>query len=91
MGKQVIWTAFTLKNFEEMAMLDEVERFILETRCKGRGMPISEQARRLNMSEATVNRYIKKIKEKYDAVQRENPDLYPIRKKSAKEEYMDTH
>lgn len=89
MSKQVPWTKDVLNNFCEMAMLSETERFIMETRVKG--WTITRQALELNCSESSVHRQINILKKKYDIVQKEHPDMFPIRKTSAAEIYMDTH
>jgi len=87
MAHQVKWTRDILDNLYKYAMLNENEQYIMESRIKG--TPVSLQADRLCCSEATVHRMIAKIKKKYDTVQKEHPDLFPIRKKSAKETWMD--
>lgn len=87
MAKQVKWTQNIVREFSERAMLNEDEIFVLVTRVKG--MPISRQAQELNCSESTVNRIVANLKKKYDSVQKEYPDLFPSRKSSAKEVWMD--
>lgn len=89
MSKQVKWTADIVRKFSEKAMLNEDEIFVLVTRVKG--MPISRQAQELNCSESTINRMISNLKKKYDCVQKEYPDEFPVRKSSAKETWMDEH
>lgn len=87
--KQVKWTEQILKNFEQRALLSDDECYIMESRVKG--ATVTEQALHLHKGVSTVHLMIKNLKEKYDRVQAEYPDEFPIRKKSAKEEYMDTH
>jgi len=87
--KQVKWNKDTYENFCEYAMLNSDERFILKSRIDG--MPISEQAYHLSCSASTVSRQIALLKKKYDAVQKQHPDILPERKYSAKETWMDEH
>lgn len=75
---QVRWTKNILDKFIEMAMLSEEEEFIMRTRCKG--WTVTQQALKLNKSEASIHRMIKSLKEKYDAVQAEDPEFFPRRK-----------
>lgn len=53
-------------------------------------LTISEQAEKFNISVRKVNRIIKRLKWKYDNIQKYCKDL-PLRKVSAAELYMDTH
>lgn len=89
MAKQVKWTKKVLEEFIELAMLSEDEIYIMQTRVKD--VPISVQAQTLNVSESTIHRKIALLKKKYDAVQKEHPDIFPVRKESAKETWMDNH
>lgn len=89
MAHQVKWTKRLLADFYENALLNENEIYIMESRIKG--TPVSLQAEHLCCSEATVHRMIAKIKKKYDYVQKEHPDKFPIRRKSAKETWMDNN
>lgn len=85
--QQVKWTKNLLNDLYEYALLNEDEQYIMESRIKG--VPVSMQAVHLCCSESTVHRMIAKIKKKYDAVQKEHPDKFSPRKKSAKETWMD--
>lgn len=88
MSKEVPWTDRVLREFIERAMLSEDEIFIMTTRIKG--WTVSKQAMELHVSESTIANKIRDMKLKYDRVQAEYPDLFPVRnKKSAKEKYMD--
>lgn len=87
--KDILWTKNTLDFFIDKAMLNDDEIFIMKNRLKG--MPVSQMAMGLNCSESTIHRMISNLKKRYDVVQKEYPDVLPIRKKSAKEEYMDSH
>lgn len=88
MSKEVPWNKFIVERFVEVAMLNEEEQMILRTRVVG--WTRLQQADKLGMSVATVDRIIKTLKEKYDNVQKYDPML-PPRKVSAEEIYMDTH
>lgn len=59
---------------------------ILRTRIYG--WTVREQADRLNMSVSSVNRIIKRLKNKYDDVEKYSTIL-PPRKSSEKEKYLD--
>lgn len=89
MAKQVKWTKQVFLDFCDYALLNDDEIYIMETRIKG--VPVSIQASHLCVSESTVHRMIAKLKIKYDAVQKEYPDKFPIRKKSIKETWMDNN
>lgn len=88
MSKEIPWNKFIVERFVEMAMLNEEEQMVLRTRVIG--WTRLQQADKLGMSVATVDRIIKTLKEKYDSVQKYDPML-PPRKNSAEEVYMDTH
>lgn len=87
--KQVHWTEKKTEFFIEKGCLNEEQAYIMRSRV--RGSTVTEQALYLNKSEATIHRMIRTLKDLYDEVQREHPDDLPPRKKSAKEDYMDTH
>lgn len=89
MAHEVKWTKKLLDDLYEHAMLNDNERYIMESRIKG--VPVSIQADHLCCSEATVHRMISRIKKKYDAVQAEYPEKFPKRKKSAKETWLDNN
>ena len=61
---------------------------ILRTRIYG--WTVREQADRLNMSVSSVNRIIKRLKNKYDDVEKFSTIL-PPRKSSEKEKYLDNN
>lgn len=84
---QIHWTKQLTEDFIDMAMLSEDEAYILRSRVKN--TPVSIQSAYLCCSESTVHRMIAKIRKKYDVVQKENPNKFPLRKKSAKETWMD--
>lgn len=85
---QVIWTKTIVETFVAEANLTPVEEHILRTRAAG--WTITQQALHFNMSEATVNRIVRRLKRKYDEAQRTSVIL-PPRKASSAELYMDTH
>lgn len=86
MTNQVPWNKIILEEFINLALLTKDEEMILRTRIYG--WTVREQADRLNMSVSSVNRIIKKIKNKYDEVEKYNAIL-PPRKSSDKETYLD--
>lgn len=86
MSKQVPWTKATLERFISEACLSEIDETIMRTRVQG--MPISQQAMMLNVSEATVHKHIQYLKRIYDVCQASDP-LLPKRKPSKKELWMD--
>lgn len=86
---QVKWTSKKTEFFIEKACLSEDEAYIMRSRV--RGATVTEQAMHLNKSEVTIHRMIRKIKDKYDEVQKEYPDDLPLRRRSKQEDYMDTH
>lgn len=86
MAKQVPWNKFIVEEFVSLAMLTEEEEMVLRTRVAG--WPITKQSMELGMSVSTVNRIIKRLKVKYDNVERYSAIL-PPRKFSAQETYMD--
>lgn len=89
MSKQVVWTKKVLEDFIELAMLTDDEAYIMRSRVKG--ITVTQQAIALHKSESSIHRMINQLKAKYDAVQAEYPDRFPLRKVSKAEEYMDTH
>ena len=66
MSNQVIWTKKRLDTFAENASLSEFEERVIRTRAKG--WSIVKQSIELNVSISTINKTIKKLKEKYDIV-----------------------
>lgn len=86
MTNQVPWNKIILEEFINLALLTKDEEMILRTRIYG--WTVREQADRLNMSVSSVNRIIKKIKNKYDTVEKYSAVL-PPRKSSEKETFLD--
>lgn len=87
MAKEVPWNRIIFERFSSLAMLNEDELKILETRIAG--WTRVKQAREFGMSLATVDRIISRLKDKYDTVQIYD-DILPPRRYSKEEEYMDT-
>lgn len=86
---QVEWTAKKTEFFIEKGCLSEEEAYIMRSRV--RGATVTEQALHLHKSEISIHRTIRKLKDKYDEVQREHPEDLPKRRRSKQEDYMDTH
>lgn len=77
MAHQVSWSRKILERFIDAAALTETEEIVIRTRVKG--WTITRQAMELGMSEATINRITKRLKEKYDQAAAEDPELPPRR------------
>lgn len=90
MAHQVEWTENVYEQFCKRGMLTSEECWIMKTRIIDE-MPISIQAYKLNCSKSRIERKIKKLRKKYDAVQKEYPDIFPKRKRSKREKWLDTH
>lgn len=88
MAKQVPWNKFIIEEFITLAALNHTEEMIIRTRAAG--WTITRQSIELNMSPASISRTIKRLKKRYDDVQKYSVIL-PPRKYSAEETYMDTH
>lgn len=86
MSKQVPWNKVILETFIEDAILTKEEEMIMRTRVAGWSRV--KQAEEFGMSVATIDRIIKRLKVKYDNVQKYNPIL-PPRKYSVEETFMD--
>ena len=86
MTNQVPWNKIILEEFINLALLTKEEEMILRTRIYE--WTVKEQADRLNMSVSSVNRIIKRLKNKYDDVEKFSTIL-PPRKSSEKEKYLD--
>ena len=89
MTRGVSWNKVSFDTFAELGMLTDDERAVLETRIKG--WTRTKQSRELNMSMATLDRTIARIKRKYDEVQPHASDVLPVRRISAEEIYMDNN
>lgn len=86
--RQVKWTQMYKDEFLKHAGLSEVDEQIFLTRLKGKSR--TWQCDHFHMSERTLDRHIRHIKDIYDEVQKHNPKL-PVRVHSAQEDWMDSH
>lgn len=68
MAKQICRTKKIVETFIEEACLTKEEQDILRTRVAG--LTISKQVEKFNISVSKVNRVIKRLKWKYDNVQK---------------------
>lgn len=75
MASQVQWNKLILETFISEALLTKEEEMIIRTRIAGWSR--TRQAEELGMSVGTIDRYIKRIKIKYDNVQKYNHILPP--------------
>ncbi len=82
MAKQVPWNKLILEEFIELALLNSEEEFVIRTRIAG--WSIDQQADKLNVSNSSVNRIIRRLKLKYDKVQKHS-SILPIRKQKKSE------
>lgn len=81
------WTDELTEKVIQKCMLSDDESKILKTRV--RGYTVKQQALAFDMSESTVARMISEMKKKYDAIQKQYPNEFPLRKSSKNEEWMD--
>lgn len=88
MAHQVPWNKHILEEFISLAQLTEREEQVMRTRVAG--MCRTQQAMELNISIETLDRTIRRLKEKYDKVQPLS-EILPPRKFSVQETWMDTH
>lgn len=93
MGKeiktQVPWNKDRVDKFVELGMLNEEQEYLMRSRVKG--VTVTEQSMYLNCDPSTIHRKINAIKKRYDEVQKEYPHLFPPRRTSKEETYMDSH
>ena len=78
MAHEVMWTKQIVEEFSEEAMLSDFENQILRTRVKG--MSRLEQSMMMHCSLSKIDRTIKELKKKYDAVQTYDVILPPRQK-----------
>lgn len=88
MAHEIPWNKLILETFIDLAALSKEEEWVMRTRVAG--WPRTRQAMELHISVETLDRIIRRLKRKYDAVQQQSP-LLPPRKKSSEELWMDTH
>jgi len=72
---RVLWTKVVLEEFIDKALLTKEEEMIIRTRVAG--WTRVKQVNEFNMSIGTVDNIIKRLKAKYDEVQRTDPILPP--------------
>ena len=73
-----------------MACLSQTERDVLH--CRVMGMTRIQTSMYLDgLSVSAIDKIIKRLKAKYDVVQKEYPNELHPRRDSAEETYMDTH
>lgn len=88
MSHQVPWNKIILEEFISQAILTQEEEEVMRTRVAG--WTITKQAMELGMSVSKVNKITRRLKLKYDLIQKYDPIL-PPRRYSAEETYLDTH
>ena len=72
---KILWTKLVLEQFIEKALLTKEEEMIMRTRVAG--WTRVKQAQEFGMSVGTVDNIIKRLRAKYDEVQRTDPILPP--------------
>lgn len=82
MTHQVPWNKVIFNEFCELAMLNDLEVRILETRIQGHS--ITKQAMEFNLSESTINRITNRLKTKYDIAQAHSAVMPPRVKSDTK-------
>lgn len=88
--RQVPWNKKVLETFIEVAYLSEFEEQVIRTRVE-KSWTVKKQAREFHVSEVTVHRCIRKLKDRYDEVQPHYSDVLPPRQKSTYEDYLDNN
>jgi hypothetical protein len=88
MAKQVPWNKLILEEFVHLAALSEDEEKIIRTRVAG--WTRVQQSMEFGLSLSTIDRIIRRLKVKYDHVQKHS-SILPERKFSAEETYADDH
>ena len=83
----VNWNEQFYDDFCRVAMLNQEEREVL--RCRIMQFSITQISMNCNMSTAKVSRIVKTLREKYDYVQNLFPTVFPVRRISEKEKWMD--
>lgn len=86
---KVVWTTESFEKFVELAELSEFETDVLKTRIEG--ITINNQAQMLGCSVSKINSAIYRIKLLYDACHIKYPEIFPPRRISEAEEYMDNN
>jgi hypothetical protein len=83
MTHQVPWSAKLLDNFIKLGLLNDEEEFVIRTRIKGWSQV--KQALELGVSTSTIALICRRLKNKYDDLVIQYPDIFPERKKSKAE------
>lgn len=89
MKTKVNWNEELYQNFVKYAMLSKDYQNILRMRIME--FTMTEIADETGWSLSTVKRRVEKLLDKYDEVQAKYPDIFPPKRLSDKELYMDTH
>lgn len=87
MAVQVIWTKRVFDFFSDAANLTEFEKQVLQ--CRISNYTQVQTSMYLSCSVSTVAKCVARLKKKYDAVQKEHPDVLRPRRSCAVETYMD--
>lgn len=88
MAKEVPWNKLILEEFIKEALLTKEEEMIMRTRVAG--WTRTQQSLELGMSLSTIDKIIRRLKDKYDNVQKYDV-LLPPRKESEQETYLDNN
>ena len=86
---EIHWNKLVFEKFIDLAMLNDFQIELMKSRIKGD--TVRNQSRMFHVSESTIAREIKHLKQLYDVVQKQHPEELPVRKNSAKEDYMDNN
>ena len=89
MKTKVNWNEELYQNFSKYAMLSERDQEILRMRIME--FTMTEIAVETGWSLSTVKRRVEILLDKYDDVQEKYPDIFPPKRLSEKEQYMNTH
>lgn len=89
MRTKVNWNEELYQNFIKYAMLSERDQEILRMRIME--FTMTEIADETGWSLSTVKRRVDGLIKKYDEVQKKHPDIFPPKRLSEEERYMDEH
>lgn len=82
MAKQVVWTKPVLEDFIRLALMDERQEAVIRLHASGKSQV--EICMQLNISESTLNRIIRELKDRYDEVQPHSEIMKPRQKDANK-------
>lgn len=85
MKHQVPWSKTLLNDFIEEGLLTKTETDLMKLRVRNES--VQYQAQTLNVSTATIDRMVVKLKIKYDQLHEQFPDRFPKRERSKKEKF----